>query len=506
MSTEEEKQQPFNPDEWAEPIPFEKHKELKFPTEAYPKALKDFVLALQRHTETPVELPGLMALATVSAAVNGKYTVQIGGGFQEPVHIWTCVALASGNRKSSVLDACLKPIKKWEEAQAEAMQEEIGAAKNELANLDAELRNKRARLGKAGSKPGDDEALREDIRELSEQIESTIIPVPPRVWAEDITAEKISELMQQNKGVLSLFSDEGGIFDTIGGRYSRGVPNLDILLKGHSATSSKTDRKSGDPIYLSRPCMTFGIAPQPSVLTSMAKEPAFRGKGFLARFFFASPRSTLGLRSGIPHPIPQEVFDAYHRLITTLLDQPIEFDKESNALVPKVLTLSENAEKFRLEFWKDIEKQMLITGRLYPITDWASKLQGGVNRLAGLLHVVKHADVDPSSVEVDAETMLQAIAIAEVLIEHALATFDLLEWNPVVRGAKRIMEWFQTENLTQFTQRQCHRALIRTFNKVDQAKESLALLRDHCYIWINTNPETGDPRSIIYEVNPLATF
>ena len=79
--------------------------------------------------------------------------------------------------------------------------------------------------------------------------------------------------------------DEGGIFDILAGRYSKGVPNLDLWLKGHSVSPLRIDRqdRSRLPIMIDKPHLTVGISPQPDVLASLRDKPGFRGRGLLSQ-------------------------------------------------------------------------------------------------------------------------------------------------------------------------------------------------------------------------------
>ena len=97
-------------------------------------------------------------------------------------------------------------------------------------------------------------------------------------------------------------SSEGGIFDIMGGRYSRGMPNLDIFLQGHAGDAVRVERRSREPVYMDEPALTMGLSPQPEILRGLVDKPGFRGRGLLARFLYLIPKSTLGYRTLEQHP------------------------------------------------------------------------------------------------------------------------------------------------------------------------------------------------------------
>src|SRR4029078_5142104 len=110
--------------------------------------------------------------------------------------------------------------------------------------------------------------------------------------------------MADNGEKMAILSDEGGIFDILAGRYSNGVPNLDLFLQAYHGSAYRVDRGSRPAVFLKRPALTLGLSPQPSVLRGLAGAPGFRGRGLLARPCFALPESTLGRRTLDSRPIP----------------------------------------------------------------------------------------------------------------------------------------------------------------------------------------------------------
>ena len=59
--------------------------------------------------------------------------------------------------------------------------------------------------------------------------------------------------MAANNERMSILSDESGIFDILAGRYSNGVPNLDLFLQGHAGSPVKVNRGSRPPIAMESP-------------------------------------------------------------------------------------------------------------------------------------------------------------------------------------------------------------------------------------------------------------
>lgn len=176
----------------------------------------------------------------------------------------------------------------------------------------------------------------------------------------------------------------------MGGRYSNGIPNLDLYLQGHAGTAVRVDRKSGPPVDLQRPALAIGISPQPSVLRGLTAQEGFRGRGLLARFLYALPPSRLGYRSLDTTPVSETVVTAYSEMCLQLLTIDPERDT-AGRIIPKQLRLSSEAHAEWKVFARQVEGHLRPSGEFEHLKDWAGKLPGAVLRVAGLFHCVTHA-------------------------------------------------------------------------------------------------------------------
>ena len=97
------------------------------------------------------------------------------------------------------------------------------------------------------------------------------VPMIPRLLVEDITPEHVATIMSHNHERIGLISDAGGIFEIMAGRYSNGLPNLDIFLKSYSGAAVRVDRGSRPSILLDHPALSIGLSPQPDVYVATRK-------------------------------------------------------------------------------------------------------------------------------------------------------------------------------------------------------------------------------------------
>jgi hypothetical protein len=372
--------------EWETPIALDEGVLPPWPADVFPEPVESFVHGLALATETPPEVAGLMSLAGLATVAQGKYVVIIKPGYLEPVNIWVAPAMVPGTRKTSVKTAVTAPITRWEQAKRKAMEAEARAAESEHRIITDRINALRKKASTA--KPIEAECLKKDIMELEATLPD--IPRPPQLWADDVTPERLGALMADNDERLAILSDEAGVFENMAGRYSGGIPNLDVYLQSHAGSPVRVDRGSRPPIFMSHPALTMGITPQPDVLRGLTTKPGFRGRGLLGRFLYAVPPSPLGTRTGTTPPLPDATRHAWDALIAALLEIPIPRDAEGEP-APHLLKLTAAAYGVWFEFWQAVENDMGPGGRFECCTDWAGKHPGVVARLAALLHIARHA-------------------------------------------------------------------------------------------------------------------
>jgi hypothetical protein len=299
---------------------------------------------------------------------------------------------------------------------------------------------------------------------------------------------------------MAVLSAEGGIFDVMAGRYSGGVPNLDVYLQGHAGDPMRVDRRGRPTEYVDRPALTVGLAVQPYVLTRIGRVADFLGRGLLDRFLYAIPTGNVGYRRTVTTPVPETVRSRYDSSIRALA---ASFDGYADRVT---LHLSPGATTLFSVCRDELEPRRRPDADLGHVQGWSSKLDGTIARLAGLLHLAETVGLDDRSRwdrAVAEETMAAAIAISRYLVEHALAAFDAMAADPALDGARRVLYWIHQDRVVAFTKRECYNANRSRFPRATDLDPVLAVLEDHGYIRpaTTTEPQVGRP-SRRFNVNP----
>jgi hypothetical protein len=455
-----------------------------FPVVALPETLSRFVSSVAEATQVPVDLPGVLVLAACAAAAGGRAVVQPRAGWTEPTNLFTAVALPPGNRKSAVFEAVCRPLRAAERAAIDAAETEIATA--EVERLVAEQRAKDAARAASRAREdgeGDADEKLQTAKEAALMAEAIVVPARPRLLIDDSTPEALTSILAEQAGRGAVMSAEGGVFDIIAGKYSR-FPSFDVYLKGHAGDDLRVDRVGRKPEYIEHPALTVGLAIQPAVLRQIAEREGFRGRGLLARFLFAIPRSFVGARAIGAAPVPQDVQERYEADIQALVLSLNEWTD------PVPLVFTPEANDALLEYERSLEPKLGVGGELEHLADWGSKLAGAVVRISGLLHLAENFRTGWRE-PIMASTFVCAAAIGDYFLAHAVGVHAFMGADPTIDGARAVLRWAETHDARVFTKRDVHRALSARFPKSADIDAPLAVLEDRGWIRRRPDPPIG---------------
>jgi replicative DNA helicase len=479
--------------DWETPVPLSRSSDLLvFPVVGLTDWLRAFVAAEAEATQTPVDMAAVFGLAAVASIAASHIEVEPVDGWREPVNLFVACAMDPGSRKSAVHRDVTAPVLEYEHS----LVQETAFSISEAASIRRIAAAHLQKIEKQAASAKDNLerlALQEEARVAAGALERLDEPTPPRLFTDDATPEALATLLFQNKGQMAVLSAEGGIFDLMAGRYSNGIPNLDVYLKGHAGDPIRIDRKGRAPEYVERPALTVGVAVQPFVLVKAARLLDFGGRGLFDRFLFSMPAGNVGYRKTNPPPVPADIRNTYNtnlRALAATLEHGVT-----------ILRLTDDASAV-LTSWRDeLEPRRRPDGDLGHLQGWSSKLDGSTVRIAGLLHL---ADTYTTGFEkpIAGPTMAAAVDIARYFISHALAAFDHMGADPHLRGARRIVNWLAKEGRTTFTKRECHIALRPHFERSAELDPALALLADHGWIRLVPSEHRPGRPSAVYQVNP----
>ncbi|YCH09499.1 YfjI family protein [Arthrobacter sp. alpha11c] len=416
----------------------------------------------------------------MSAAVSGKNRIQAAPGWEEPLNLYLACALPPGNRKSAVFNLATTPLREVEMELIEAAKPEVlrQATLKKLREDTAENVRKQVMNGK-----------KTEDQYLAAVQAADDIPILtlPRLLADDATPEALTSLAADNGGRISVASAEGGIFDIFAGRYSGGMPNMDILLKGHAGDAMTVDRKGRPTERIPSVCLNMNLTVQPAVLRQIGSGSPEKSKGELERFLFTVPKSSVGFRSVEAQPVPAAVKATYHHHVRTLARSAVVPGE------PTVIRMDPDATKLFTDWQRVIEADLRPGGLLGDprVIGWGSKLAGTTARFAGILHLA--SGKSPNEM-LSADTADCAAAMADHFSQHAIAAFHLMGTADPHRKAKELRMLIKNTKLFSFTERDLLTKASRSvFPDSASIREALMVLLEHDWVFRVEMPVHSGP-------------
>lgn len=458
---------------------------MDFPIGALPGPVEAFVEQLAESTQTPEEMGGILSLGVLAAAFQDRYTVEITPDWKKCLCLYTVAVAPPAERKSAVIAALTRPLWEYERERREAEAAEVAQNQAKRAMMERAFESAKTMAAKGGNEDKRLEAL-----DLAAQLATFRDLHPFRLVVDDTTPEKLVDLMEEQGGSLTVASAEGGLFDSIAGRYDRAA-NFDIYLKGHDGEPITVDRigRKANSIKSARLSMILTV--QPQVLQGLMGNGIFHGRGLCGRFLYAICKSKVGQRNVSPPPMTDKAKQDYDRFVRRILS-----DKGSG-----VVRLSPEADAVREAYQEYVEKKLGPDGDWWFMGDWGGKLTGAMVRIAALLHLSSF----PAAVPINGETMTAAVSIAEFLASHEEAAYQAMGGDDGLSDAKYLWKKIYATGRDEISKRDLFQFVRGKLCDMESMERPLSQLEEYGYIRVCEVPATGKGRkpSPILKVNPL---
>ena len=455
-----------------------------FPISCLPIVPNALAVGIAESTSTDVAMAATAILSAMSHCFSGVYRMEGKPDHTEPIALYSLILAEPSERKSPVLKPVQEPFITFADDYNNANREQIYLSQEERNKLSVEIE----RMEKS------ENISAEEIAKKKAELDEKPCNCFKRVCIDDVTPEALVGLLQDNKSML-MISAEAGVFKNFGGRYSNGVPNLDLMLKCWGGESYQKDRCNAGPIYLKHPYLSICLCGQPYILGELFENRSFRSSGLIARFVYNFPVSNIGKRKYNTRTVDEKITESYETLVYSALNY--KYNRQSDEEIILHFT-SEAKTEFAKYYDTAIEPKLLID--FAECQDWGGKYHGLILRLCGLLHCIKSVqdNIPPESREVELLTLGQAIDIADYYKQQARYAYGVMGADSVTDDAEYILNKLKANGYEKINNRELLR-MCRKFGKTQQMSEPLRLLTDNGYI-----RQIKDSNGIAYEINPLS--
>ncbi|KAA0943747.1 DUF3987 domain-containing protein [Pseudomonas sp. ANT_H14] len=350
--------------------------------------LQSAVDEAQNNIMAPRALIFMSALTAIAVVVQGLIDVRKPNGQVVPTSLMLLAIANSGERKSTVENVFLGPVRDFQQQQSLIYQSQV---QQWQVQHDIWSTRRKAILKGINKKAGQGQPTQDDEQQLL--VHQANQPVEPKAFKllyEDSTSEALFLGLHENLPTAGLTSSEGG--GVLGGRAFNDLSKMNSIWSGDSIT---VDRKTAKSFVLNGARLTVSIMAQESAVSDYIKRrgEASRGVGLWARFLVCHPQSTQGYRVRLNGTQSWEHRGYFVERMTELLQQNVVLLQEPAREKQVIKFTSEAADRWH-KLFNDIEQAIRPGGQFEGAGDHASKLADNIARVAALLHCFEKLDGD----------------------------------------------------------------------------------------------------------------
>jgi hypothetical protein len=471
-----------------------------FPVEVFHKNLRKFARETALALACPVDYVAVPILVLGGGALGARRALEIKPGHLQRGALYAAVVGPPGSAKTPALEKVTDPVNDIEEAIQAAWDQEMEVYQALLDAYESDLKEwKKVKAEERGDPPKKPDR-----------------PPLKRLTVSDATTESLAPILKENPEGITMVRDELIGWVAAMNQYREGGKGADqqFWLSAWSGHIPPVDRKKTHdqgPLRVRRVFVGVigGLTPD--------KLPAIRGDrprqraeqdGFIDRVLFSYPPEP---------PVAEEnwleVAEDTRQVWRDVLDRlrslqmvPIEEGGQVKGWRSYVVKLTADDRQAWQLFTREHARER--NAEDFPphlIGPW-SKLRGYCARLALILHYLRWAAGEQVGEGVDGESMRRAAKLVAYFKAHARKVYAVIDADPRVAGARRLLQWLQANCLERFSKRDAYRAVRGAVKTVEDLDPLLNLLEQHGYVRpeVTTDrPGPGRKPSPHYEVNPL---
>ena len=479
---------------WNTPVPFATHSLPGLDCAKLPPVLGNFCQGLADELQVPQESVLANALAVVATCAQSTYIVNLYGCNTQPTNLFIMSPTQSASRKRAALKACIAPITAWEAAKARELEPRI-LRENIEKRITKRAIRKLNRNAEQAQIEKDENALEAFVTQICElEARLKVTTVVPRLVTD--TLARLEETVHQQNDTLSLASADDNCLDILSSASSRS--SKELMLRAWDASPYTVDKKG--KYYCMRPRLTMTLAPRTSALEDPKKIKLLQSRGLDTRFIYLMPHNDVrSLARG--RRMPGETARAFFEKVLRLL--PASWNEPGEAVT---LTLSSDAELMWLDYQDKAERR--CQGLDAPMQEWTIRFASEVvGRIAALFHLLSCADPKTHRT-ISSEQMAQALALGDLLFEHAKAAFRLMCQDTPEETAGKVLGLVTRKSWSVFSARDCYQLLKGQppFRTMKPLKEALETLIERGYIrTVSVKGKNGRAMKR-YELNPAVVI
>ncbi len=468
-----------------------------FDYELLPPVLRDRVEDVAERMQCPRDYPAVALIVTLASMIGRRCGIapKRADDWTVVPNLWGAIIGRPGVMKSPPLTEIMRPLQvlqaraidTYKIEHAEYQASALVAEESERVAKDA-IR-KMLKAGKTGSA--------HDLAQAALERDSTA-PVPRRYIVNDVTVEKLGEILNQNPNGVLLYRDElNGFFRTLE-RQGHEADRAFYLEAWNGDGSFTYDRIGRGTLHIEGCCLSIIGSIQPGPITALVRELRGTGDdGLLQRFQLAVWPDLPAKWRNIDRPPNYRATAAVQQVLERLEGMAPLRDAAEPGAIPKMRFSPEAQGLF--DVWRESLETRLRGDAEHPMLEaHLAKYRSLIPSLALILHLTESAD---GPVELPA--LERAIAWGEYLESHAKRIYApaLL---PDVDAARTLLTHLKKGDLgAAFALRDVYNRGWSGLGTRDEAAAAVGVLEDYGWVSSTTEDTAGRPRTT-HHLHPAA--
>lgn len=370
-----------------------------FPVRLLPPSVRDFAASAARGFGCDPAMIATPLLSVLAASIGNARAFRAGPDWTEPAILWTAVIADSGQKKSPSFDAALSFFHAIDREHYQEYTRATARYEIDLERHEAAKKSRKADPDAPAAKPER--------------------PVCQTLLVGDATAEALAERLEENpRGVLSAHDELAGVFKNFDAYRGGRGGDVERMLSLYGARPLRIDRKTAarKTVRIERASVSFTGGIQPEIFRKLLakNDGELMDNGMAARFLMAFPPAPPLMLD--EYPIDPQAREGVAAIVRALLDLTRPPLPGFAPPPPEAVGMDGGGRSifrdYRALTWRAI--RTLPPGD--PMRAIGPKLEGAAVRLAGVLHLARHADpandkpIDPAAI--DEADMLAGVALA----------------------------------------------------------------------------------------------
>jgi hypothetical protein len=419
---------------WDTPTPLEPG---EFPVDALPDAARALVDDLVRVYGVPPELPGMAALATLSAACARGYKLSSAvNGVENHANLYLIAGVPAGCGRICV-DTVIRPLlapvdepvqKEVNPYPLPVLKRERTYVLNRLKLLSENIDQRQDGVDYSRD-DAEIETMKQRLGELALKINAQLASSPALLSTHGLT-DAVGALMTIYGARPTFYSpDDDAVLRIFGGAHRvDDKADFDLLLAGYTGSQVRIALPGRAPFFFSSPCLTLMPLVRPGVLHELFADRDSAQRGLLGRALCFVCDSPPREDDGTIAALDPAVISAWEDRVLAVLSTRHQFDPEA----PFVIQCSAEAREVFRAYHNEIVKLRL--GEFADLQDELTHCRENACRIALALFFDDNPDAD----ELSGPQAEHAVRIARWAQYSNLALFDAARQAERANHAERL--------------------------------------------------------------------